>query len=180
VSKIITSQFSLHEELDKEAKIFGSPKERLDFYRGEIHFETTNLSSRTNAYLSSQAFLVIAYASSMANLNPQWGAVFTLVVPVMLALFGVVSSLMAWPGIKAACDIIDHWYYKQSGLLSSEPVMGLSYDDSPLFSSWESTDKGHKSALLFSKRTPWMFCLFWLCLGGFAVFVHIVYPVIQP
>jgi hypothetical protein len=176
VSKIITSTVSLQEEIDNQGKFFASPKDRLDFYRSEIHFETTNLSSRTNAYLSSQAFLVIAYASGMSNLNPQWGTLFTMVVPVMLALFGVISSIIAWPGIKAACDIIDHWYYKQSGLLRSDPIIGLAYDDSPLFSSWESTDKGHKTALLFSKRTPWMFFVFWLCLGGFAVFVHVVHP----
>lgn len=178
MSKIITSANSLHEEIDQEGNIFSSPKDRLDFYRSEIHFETTNLSSRTNAYLSSQSFLVIAYASSMANLNPQWGVVFTLVVPIMLALFGVFSSIMAWPGIKAACDVIDHWYYKQNGLLRSDPAIGLSYDDSPLFSSWESTGKDHKLSLLFSIRTPWMFCIFWLCLGGFAIFVHIAHPVI--
>jgi len=176
VSKIITSAAAFHEEIEQETRIFASAKERLDFYRSEIHFETTNLSSRTNAYLTAQAFLVIAYASSMANLNPQWGVIFTMVVPVMLVIFGVVSSIMAWPGIKAACDIIDHWYYKQSGLLRSEPVIGMAYDDSPLFSAWESTDKGHKTALLFSKRTPWMFFVFWLCLGVFAVFVHIIYP----
>lgn len=176
MSKIITSAAAFHEEVEQETRIFASAKERLDFYRAEIHFETTNLSSRTNAYLTAQAFLVIAYASSMANLNPQWGVIFTMVVPVMLVIFGVVSSIMAWPGIKAACDIIDHWYYKQSGLLRSEPVIGMAYDDSPLFSAWESTDKGHKTALLFSKRTPWMFFVFWLCLGVFAVFVHIIYP----
>ena len=176
MSKIITSAAAFHEEIEQETRIFASAKERLDFYRNEIHFETTNLSSRTNAYLTAQAFLVIAYASSMANLNPQWGVIFTMVVPVMLVIFGVVSSIMAWPGIKAACDIIDHWYYKQSGLLRSEPVIGMAYDDSPLFSAWESTDRGHKTALLFSKRTPWMFFVFWLCLGIFAVFVHIIYP----
>lgn len=177
MSKIITSLTPDQAQTEQEAKIFGSPKDRLDFYRREIHFETTNLSSRTNAYLSAQAFLVIAYASSMANLNPQWGVIFTMVVPPMLALFGLLSSVSAWPGIKASCDIIDHWYFKQSGLLQSEPVIGLAYDDSPLFSSWESSQTGHKKSLLFSKRTPWMFAVFWVFLGAFAVFVHMAHPV---
>ena len=84
MSKIITSAAAFHEEIEQETRIFASAKERLDFYRSEIHFETTNLSSRTNAYLTAQAFLVIAYASSMANLNPQWGVIFTMVVPVPL------------------------------------------------------------------------------------------------
>ncbi len=175
--KIIMPQTPAQAQTDQEAKLFGSPKDRLDFYRREIHFETTNLSSRTNAYLSAQAFLVIAYASSMANLNPNWGVIFTLVVPPMLALFGLASSVSAWPGIKASCDIIDHWYYKQSGLLQSEPVIGLAYDDSPLFSSWESSNNGHKKSLLFSKRTPKMFAVLWLFLGVFAVAVHLTHPV---
>ncbi|WP_268797683.1 hypothetical protein [Pseudomonas huanghezhanensis] len=176
VSKIITSATGLFEETGSQGTIFSTAKDRLDFYRREIHFETTNLSSRTNAYLASQSFLVIAYASSMANLNAQWGLLFTMVVPVMLALFGALSSGMAWPGMKASCAIIDHWHFKQSGFLRSDPLIGLAYDDSPLFSSWESTDKGHKPALRFSKQTPWMFFVFWMCLGGFTVFVHITHP----
>jgi len=163
----------MREEIETDVKIFGSAKDRLGFYRREIRFETTNLSSRTDAFLASQAFLLIAYASSMANLNPQWGSLFTIVVPIMLALFGTVSSAIAWPGIKAACDIIDHWYLKQSGLLASNPLVGLSYDDSPLFSRWESTDKGHRPALIFSKRAPWFFCIFWLCLGAISTYVHL-------
>ena len=32
-------------------------------------------------WLTAQAFLVIAFASCMANLNPEWGKLFTLSVP---------------------------------------------------------------------------------------------------
>lgn len=169
---IITPQTPERAIKELESQIFVSPKDRLDFYRREIHNETSNLASRTNAYLSAQSFLVIAYASSMANTNPDWGEVFTLVVPATLALFGVLSSLSAWPGIRAACDIIDHWYIKQSGLLSFEPSIGQAYDDSPLFSSWESTHSGPRKSLLFSKRTPWLFSALWVFLGSFAIWVH--------
>lgn len=143
--RIITDQTPQSVVDEQQVKLFGSPKERLDFYRREIHYETTNLSNRTNAYLSAQSFLVIAYASSMANMNTEWGAMFTLVVPPMLALLGLLSTLFAWPGIRAACDIIQHWHHKQSQLLLSEPVIGLTYDDSPLFSDWESSETGPKS-----------------------------------
>lgn len=71
-------------------QLFGTPKERLDFYRKEIQFETGILSDRTNAYLGAQSFLVIAYASAMANRSPEWGHLFTLVVPAALALLGKV------------------------------------------------------------------------------------------
>ncbi len=124
---------------ESDVRIFCSPKERLDFYRREIHYETGQLSSRTNAYLTAQSFLVIAYASSMANLNPAWGELFTLVVPALLALLGIVNSLHAWPGIQASSEIICHWQFKQSCLLHSDPEIGLAYDDSPLFSDARST-----------------------------------------
>jgi hypothetical protein len=158
--------------------IFDSPKQRLDFYRREIQYEMNILSNRTNAYLASQSFLVIAYASSMANMNPEWGKLFTLVVPLMMSILGIVSSVHAWPGIQAAYQIIDHWYYKQSNLLQNDPSMGRAYDDSPLFTKQESTHGGYRKALLFSMRTPWIFGVFWLLLGAFGVYVHYDNPVI--
>lgn len=176
VPRIITNETPQHVVDEQNVKLFGSPKERLDFYRREIHYETTNLSNRTNAYLSAQSFLVIAFASSMANVNPDWGVLFTFVVPPMLALLGLLSTLSAWPGIKAACDIIQHWHHKQAELLRSEPVIGKAYDDSPLFSDWESSEKGPKKSLLFSKRAPWLFTFFWVFLGGFALFLHLLAP----
>ena len=33
------------------AELFDSPKERLMFYRSEIHFESSLLAERTSAYL---------------------------------------------------------------------------------------------------------------------------------
>jgi hypothetical protein len=155
-----------------EALLFGSPKDRLDFYRKEIQYETAILSNRTNAYLSAQSFLVIAFASSMANLNPEWGKLFTLVVPPFLTLLGMISSMHAWPGIRAAYEIIDHWHFKQSQLLHSQPAMGLAYDDSPLFCEHESSEKGYRKSLLFSMRTPWLFSVFWFLLGAFSIYAQ--------
>ncbi len=155
------------------ASIFGTPKERLDFYRREIHHESSLLSNRTNAYLSAQSFLVIAYASSMANLNDSWGGLFTLVVPALLALLGVVSSLHAWPGIKASSDIIDHWQLKQMNLLHSDPAMGLIYDESPLFSETETRRERYRKSLSFSLRSPWLFSAFWGLLGAFSLWLQL-------
>lgn len=176
LSKIITTEQPLPQAPPNDALLFGSPKDRLDFYRKEIQYETAILSNRTNAYLSAQSFLVIAYASSMANVNPEWGKLFTLVVPPLLALFGLVSSLHAWPGIRAAYEIIDHWHFKQSTLLASEPAMGAAYDESPLFSERESNERRWRGALLFSMRTPWLFSILWVLLGVFAVYAQFVNP----
>ena len=172
-----TPEAALTDHSEHNAKIFGSPKDRLDFYRREIQYETTILANRTDAYLTAQSFLVIAFVSGMGNLNPEWGKFFTLIVPVFLASLGVLSSLNAWPGIRAAYEIIDHWHYKQSELLRSEPVMGLAYDDSPLFCETESSHKGYRKSLLFSMRAPWLFMVFWVMLGAYAFYIQVDNPV---
>lgn len=171
---IITSPGSESLRPDRDMEIFVSPKDRLDFYRREIHHEISNLSGRTNTYLTGQSFLVIAYASSMANSNPDWGPLFTLVMPALLAAFGAFSSLSAWPGIRASCDIVDHWQHKQIQLLNCEPVIGPVYDDAPLFSAWESTYDGQDKALKFYKRSPWLLAGFWVILGVFAVGIQVL------
>ncbi|MBK4990738.1 MULTISPECIES: hypothetical protein [Pseudomonas] len=158
---------------EQSARMFGSPKERLDFYRQEIQYETSILANRTDAYLAAQSFLVIAFVSAMGNLNESWGEMFTLVVPPFLALLGVLSSLNAWPGIRAAFKIIEHWQLKQSHLLRSEPMMGLAYDESPLFSEAETSRAGHRKSLLFSLRTPWIFLACWVLLGAYALFIQL-------
>ncbi|MEH6565818.1 MAG: hypothetical protein V7756_10885 [Halopseudomonas sp.] len=163
-------------EVEANSQIFTTPRERLEFYRREIASETSNLANRTNAYLTAQSFLVIAYGSCMANVNPEWGKLFTLVVPATLALFGVLCSINAWPGIKAACDTIDHWHAKQKNMLDAEPVFGTHYDDSPLLSSWESNFGGLRKSLRFSKRTPFLFSGLWLFLGCFSIWLQLPTP----
>lgn len=175
--RILTGHMAESELTEHNAKMFGSPKERLDFYRREIQYETTILANRTDAYLTAQSFLVIAFVSCMGNLNPEWGKVFTLTVPAFLALLGVLSSLNAWPGIRAAYEIIDHWHYKQSELLRSEPLMGLAYDESPLFCESEATHTGYRKSLLFSMRSPWIFAVFWVLLGVWSFYIQVTDPV---
>lgn len=173
MSGIVTDRSQPADNSGGQTALFGSPKDRLDFYRKEIQYETAILSNRTNAYLGAQSFLVIAYTSCMANVNPQWGHAFTLVVPALLTLLGVITSLHAWPGLRAAYEIIDHWYFKQAQLLKSEPGLDNVYDDSPLFAQRESEEKGYRKALRFSMRSPWIFCAFWVLLGVIAVGVHL-------
>jgi len=156
-----------------DSLMFGTPKERLDFYRREIHYETNLLADRTNAYLAAQSFLVIAYASSMANTNASWGDLFTLVVPALLALLGIVSSLNAWPGIRASAAIVGHWHFKQKQLLHSEPKFGHAYDESPLFSEHESSEDRYFKSLRFSMRSPWLFMFFWTVLGVFSIWLQL-------
>ncbi|UFH51677.1 RipA family octameric membrane protein [Pseudomonas sp. KNUC1026] len=158
---------------EESPSVFDTPRARLEFYRREIHFESSLLSNRTNAYLTAQSFLVIAFCSSMANVNTSWGPLFTMVAPSLLALLGMVSSLHAWPGIRASYEIIDHWQFKQRHLLASEPAMGRAYDDSPLFSDWENSQKGYRASLQFSLRSPVIFIVFWVLLGLFGLWAQL-------
>lgn len=172
--RIISSANSIAEGHEvSDSLMFGTPKERLDFYRREIHYETNLLADRTNAYLAAQSFLVIAYASSMANANPAWGDLFTLVVPTLLALLGIVNSLHAWPGIRASAAIIGHWHFKQQQLLRSDPKFGHAYDESPLFCEHESGDGRYYKSLRFSLRSPWLFTIFWMILGLFSLWLQL-------
>jgi len=173
VPRIITPATPEHEIDQQNARMFGTPKERLDFYRREIQYETSILANRTDAYLTAQSFLVIAYVSAMSNLNQGWGEMFTLIVPAFLALLGVLSTLNAWPGIRAAFRIIEHWQLKQSHLLRSEPMMGLAYDESPLFCEAATSQAGHRKSLRFYMRTPWIFLGFWVLLGSYSVYIQL-------
>jgi hypothetical protein len=48
VVKIITEDTRLQQACTDDVLLFGTPKDRLDFYRREIQYETTLLSNRTN------------------------------------------------------------------------------------------------------------------------------------
>lgn len=157
------------------AEVFDSAKERLSFYRSEIHFESTLLASRTSGYLSSQSFLMIAFASSMANTNPDWGSLFRLVVPSVLAVLGLLTSLHAIPGIRSSYDVIERWHRKQADLLQTEGHVGLlPNNDSALFGEGNSPAGGqrYKRTLLFSLRTPIIFGSVWALLGAFCVVLY--------
>jgi hypothetical protein len=158
------------------AEVFDSAKERLNFYRSEIHFESTLLASRTSSYLSSQSFLMIAFASSMANTNPEWGSLFRLVVPSVLALLGLITSLHAIPGIRGSFDVIERWHRKQADLLQTEGNVGLLPNhDSALFGEGNTPAGGerYKRTLMFSLRTPIIFGCVWAVLGVFCFVLHL-------
>ncbi|MFC3607628.1 hypothetical protein [Stutzerimonas tarimensis] len=159
------------------AELFESAKDRLNFYRAEIHFESTLLAERTSTYLSSQSFLMIAFASSMANTNPEWGGLFRLVIPSILSLLGFITSLHAIPGIKANFEVIERWHQKQAELLQLEGHVGLlPNNESALFGEGTNPSGGkrYKRTLLFSLRTPLIFGAVWVIFGLFCIVLHFV------
>src|SRR5947209_17747930 len=90
--------------------------EKLKFYRAEIKQEYDLLSNRVSSYVTSQSFLCIAFASSMSNLNPHWGNIFTLIFPTGLALLGIATSIQSHRAIAAAFETIAMWHIKQNKL----------------------------------------------------------------
>ena len=90
-------------------------------YRSEIRFESELLSNRLNSFMSSQSFLLIAYASAMSAAHGRWQHPFTLALPPALAVLGLVLALYARPGIRAAYAEIRLWQEQERELLAREP-----------------------------------------------------------
>lgn len=145
----------------------------LKFYRSEIHFQSTLLSGRLNAFISSQSFLVIAYASAASGLIGKWQQLFTFLFPPVIALLGLVLALQAWPGIKAAYDVIEQWRKRQDALLAASPDLRR-YDlyadargpDGPL----PNVARRHfHQGALFARHAPWVFAVAWCYFGALSV-----------
>lgn len=160
-----------------EAAIFTDAKERLSFYRSEIHHEINALAARNNALLTAHSFLIIAYASCMANSNPHWGDIFSLVAPITLAIFGVMSSLTVGPAISASYDIINHWQQKQNALFSMDLNIGIICDDAPLFNDKPFNYTSYRYSAYFSRKTPVYFILLWIALGMLSIALHYMHEI---
>lgn len=84
-----------------------SNRDILTFYCQEIHFKSNLVGGRVNALLSSQSFLVIAYGTTMVASIDRWENASATILTPALALLGVVMTLLAWPGIRGAKDVLE-------------------------------------------------------------------------
>ncbi|MCG7600099.1 hypothetical protein MHM84_09890 [Halomonas sp. McH1-25] len=137
----------------------------LKFYRSEIQFQSSLLAGRLNAFISSQSFLVIAYAMTASSLIGQWQAPFTLLFPPFLALLGLTLALQAWPGIKAAYVVLGEWEQRQDELLAVSREL-KKYDLHAAERSPESQHSGiawkhFRQGALFPRYAPWLFSTAW-------------------
>jgi len=144
--------------------------EILKFYRGEIRFQSNLLSGRLNAFISSQSFLLIAYASAASSLIGQWEQPFALLFPTVVALLGFVLALQARPGIKVAYEVVEEWQQRQTELLIGSPELGR-YDlhaDTRESDRQSSTavDKRHsQQGAIFARHAPRIFAVAWCYFG---------------
>ncbi len=141
----------------------------LNFYRAEIKFESEMLSSRLNAFVASQSFLVIGYASSMSASLGRWHNPFSLVFPPSLALLGLALALYAWPGIEAAYKVIGRWHEMQDELLSR----GAGLEAYRLAPAGASAGERLERGTMFAKHAPKVFAAAWLCFGAMPVFFYL-------
>ncbi len=155
----------------------GKPLELLAFYRSEIKFESELLSNRLNAFIASQSFLVIAYASALSASSRDWHGPLVLVLPPSLALLGLVLALQAWPGISAAHAVIQQWHERQHELLSR--AQDLSEYREAIAAALGQSGPGparrdrFKQGTEFATRAPWIFAAAWCHFGLIPLVMHL-------
>jgi hypothetical protein len=93
--------------------------------RDEVKHEQDVLTGRLSSYITSQSFLVSAYAVAMGNPNHVWGATFSLAFPSVLCMVGFLLSVRAHPGIADASHIIQRWHVRQDELLAKYPELSF-------------------------------------------------------
>lgn len=147
---------------------------RLAAFRNEIQFESQMLSGRLGAYLSSQSFLVIAYASTLTAGWAKPGA-FVLLVSLPLALLGFVLSLDALRSIRTSYGVIQRWHDRQNALLEQHGHLADYWptehgaDEPPRD---PTLGQRFHEGTLFAIRSPWIFGTAWIYLAGVAVWLY--------
>ncbi|WP_312733087.1 hypothetical protein [Pseudomonas oryzihabitans] len=132
----------------------------ISYYRDEIRHESGLLLGRLNALFSCQAFLMIAYASSLSSSNGHWHQPFTIILPPFLALLGAMLAFEAQKGIAAAHETIKAWQDQLDSLLKDQSELSHPYYPPGFANVHLIRRKGE----LFSIRTPWIFQGSWLIL----------------
>ena len=93
--------------------------DQLSYARAEIRAEIGLLNDRLNALMSSQSFLVIAYASTLSSGYGDFRSPFILILPPFLAVLGAALVLEARPSLRAALQAITEWRQREAALVNS-------------------------------------------------------------
>ena len=151
-----------------------SDLDKLKFCRAEIRDEYSLLSGRVSTLISSQSFLIIAYASAMNNQIAPWSGEFRLVFPLLLSALGLVISLQSSWGIRAAMDTIALWHERQSQLVARDPSLEEYRVHRPEVRRRDGqlVDITHARSLVFARWMPHTFGVSWLLLGLLALALH--------
>lgn len=137
--------------------------QQLDHVRAEIRSEIGLLNDRLNALMSSQSFLVIAYATSLSSSNGDFSGVFTIALPPLLALLGGALVLEAIPSLRAALRALNDWRQREAALVGSSPGLApytLAVDEP----SRQAVEQRQHQGRHFASRAPAIMLTAWLLL----------------
>ena len=143
------------------------PVEALRICREEVKHEQVVLGNRLNSYITSQAFLVSAFAVSMNNTSVPWAPTFKLFFPLLLSVSGLLLSGQAYPGIVGSITIIDRWHDRQRELLEAHAEVRQYYLEHR--SDIQAT---YRRSKVFAKVAPWIFGTSWIVFGSLAAWMH--------
>lgn len=141
----------------------GMQSEQLDYIRTEIRGEIGLLNNRLNSLMSSQSFLVIAYASSLSSSNGDFRTVFTVILPPFLAVLGAGLVLEARPSLNAARQAIDDWRHREAAMVDSSEDFkpySLAVDDNSRRAVKHRQHQGRH----FAARAPMIMLAAWMVL----------------
>jgi hypothetical protein len=138
--------------------------------REEGKHEFDILAGRLNTFMTSQAFLVSAYAVSMNNTNESWGHAYKMTFPTLLSLMGLILSARAVPGIIAACGMIHHWHNRQDGLLASDGELQKYYALQP-----KEQAHIHARDIWFAQTSPYIFGVAWVVFGCLSLYFGLLH-----
>jgi len=148
----------------------------LQYYRGEIKFESDLLSNRLNSFMASQSFLLLAYASAMDGLIGRWHYRFALQFPAVVALLGLLLALQALPGIRASSIVLTQWHGKQSALFAASADLEAFHLTPASATKEAGTDdaiaRWQRQGMVFATRAPWMFAGAWCYFIGLAIYLY--------
>ena len=139
--------------------------DKLRFYRNEIRHEFDLLAARSTMLVMVQSFLVVPYALLQTAVNFYGVLPYTLIV----AVLGIVVSLILYRPLHATHETINKWLIKQRRLFIEAPELkdlALDRDLIPGADTQIRKDRVHMQSLAFSRWGPWAFILFWLALVG--------------
>src|SRR5256885_16413110 len=92
--------------------------------REEIRAEHSLIANRLTWYVTSQSFLVTAFAISRGAGFIWFHWFSTLLLP----LIGLISSALIFPSILGACETIKLWHHKQGELFQHHPDLRSAFE----------------------------------------------------
>ena len=128
-----------------------NPTYEYDKIRDEIKTEYNLLNSRLTWFVTSQSFLVSAFAISRANGFVWFDWFATLLLPIV----GLLLAALVLPSLMAACQTIELWHEKQAHFFVNQPEF-----DHCLHLNRKSWLE--HQGLLLPQIMPFVFITFWL------------------